>query len=313
MTLALAGIDLLRPLWLLALAPAALAAWWAWRQRRGMPHWGRILDPKLAPTLTRLGFLVRSRGGSDAAWLGALAAIIAVALSGPATRNESAPTFRNLDVVFLVVDLSDSVTRGGAIDDVRAAAARVLGDAGGRPVALAVFAGEAYLVSGATDDPSTLETSVAVMDAETMPDKGSRPDRALALVRDRLAESAALGADVVLISDGGGIGPEALHEAELLRRAGAPVSALFVAPTDLPYGAPPPSREALEGLARAGGGALADAARPEAVMARLHERIGAEAHDRRLTSILFADRGRLVLALALLPALILFRRRASRP
>ena len=311
MTAAFADPTLLRPLWLMALPPIALAAWWAWWRRRGIPYWSSVLDPRLVPALERLGHIVKSRGGGNAVGLGSIATIVALSLSGPATRNQGAPSFRNLDVVFLLVDLSDSVTRGGGIDDVRAAAARVLSDANGRPVALAVFAGEAYLVSGPTDDPAALETTVAVMDAGTMPDRGSRPDRALDLVRTRLTESSALGGDAILISDGGGVGPEALHEAELLGKTGFPVSALFVEPGSRPYGMPPPNRDALEALVRAVGGALADARHPDAVMTRLQRRIGAEVRDPRLATILFADHGRLILVLALFPAVLLFRRRAS--
>jgi Ca-activated chloride channel family protein len=307
-----AGLWLLRPLWLLGVPLVALAVWW-WRHQRGLSRWRRIFDPKLVPALERLGHIIPSSGAGVAASLASVAAIIALALAGPATRNASAPAFRNLDVVFLLIDLSDSVTKGGGLDDARAAAARVLSEASGRPVALAVFAGETYLVSGPTEDPQTLGTAIAVMDADTMPDKGSRPDRALRFVHARLAEASALGADVVLVSDGGGVGPEALQEAKSLHADGALVSALFVEPAKEPYGMPPASRAGLQALARAGGGVVADASRPDAVLAQLQDNAGAAARDDRLAPLLFADRGRLVLVLALVPALLLIRRRGSTP
>lgn len=304
----IAGLWLLRPYWLLAVPLVALLAWHAHRRRGALASWGRILDPKLVPALEALGHVTSTRRGLRVLLLAATAALAVLALTGPATRKDQAPAFRNLDTVFLVVDLSDSMTRGGALDDLQAAAAHVLSDSSGRPVALLVFAADAYLASAPTEDPATLETIVSVLDAETMPDAGSRPDRALRLVREMLARAEKRRTDVLLISDGGGVNAETLHEAELLHGLGARVSAIYVAPTARTYGMPAPRRDALDDLARRGGGLLADAGESGRVVALLRESSSA-AISADMAALTFEDHGRLVLLLALVPALLLFRRR----
>lgn len=233
-------------------------------------------------------------------------------LAGPATQNRDAPAFRNLDAIFLVLDLSPSVIRGGGLADAKSAASRLIDRHGTRPVALIVFSGEAFLASVPTVEPETLQSAIAVIDAETMPVAGTRPDRALALVGRTMTETGTDLADVVLISDGGGVGPEARHEARLLRAAGAEVSAVFV-PQRGPasYGLPPPDRAALVALVAEGEGLLADGVELDALEAFLFNRADRVTDDRSRRALLYADHGRwlmLGVCAALLPV---FRRRVA--
>ncbi len=299
------SLTLLRPLWLLAVpAIVAVALFAARRERRA--DWASLIDRHLAPHLKAVGFVRAAGRDRRIAYLAAVAAIAALALSGPATRSETAPALRSLDTLVVALDMSRSVTEGGALDPVRAATARLLGSAG-RPAALVLFAGDAYLASAPADDPRLLETVVAALGPDTMPDAGSRPDRALALAADVLPAGGPQRRDVVVISDGGGIGPQALAEAEALAAAGVVVSAIYVPPEVIAYGSPAPDADALARLAAAGGGRMVEIAGVQ----RLADDLAAAATTtvpREIAALMFDDHGRAVLLLALLPALLVFRR-----
>jgi Ca-activated chloride channel family protein len=305
------SLLILRPLWLLAVPVALAAAWGCARRSDGGARWRGVIDADL------MAFL-QARGSVDPAtrdlrpWtLGLAAALIAVGLSGPATRRPDAPAFRNLVVIMILMDLSPSMVEGGSLDDARAAASRLLDQHGSRPVAFAVYAGESFLVSVPIEETESLQTTIGALEPGTMPVAGSRPDRALALARRTLTDAAAERADVVLISDGGAIGPDALSEADLLRAAGTRVSAVRIVPQAAPYGMPPADPAALDRLVATGGGILATPDDLKPLIDRLTERQGVSESDRTRQSVLFEDHGRWAVALACLGMLPLFRRKRA--
>lgn len=302
---------LLRPWWLLALLPLALLALWVWR-RQSAGAWEAIITPALLLRMRALGFV------SPAARRGLVllpflaAGIVVVGLSGPA-RLKAGMGQDRMDPIILMLDMSPSVARAGQLADAQAAAGLVLQNAAGRPVGMMVYAADAYVASAPTSDAASLQSLVAVLGPETMPITGSRPDIALGAAHDLFASPERPdigGADLILISDGGGAGPRAMQEAGRLREAGARLWTLGLS-GDAAEGAPPPDVEALVRLAEAGGGAFAPARSPRPVL----ERIAAAQTGRLARSsfapLVFDDLGRWLMALALLPALLLFRRRAT--
>lgn len=304
------SLTLLRPLWFLALPiVAVLALRAAWRSAP-LGDWSKAVDPHLMALFARSGALLGGRRQANLA--AALAAgILALALTGPAVERPEAATFRNLDATVVVLDLSRSVTEGGRFKEARQAAQSVAEAAGTRSLALIVFAGDAYTALSPTNDRETLATTLFALDADTVPDRGSHPERGLALARRTLAEANVVAADVVLISDGDGIGQAAEREAAAIRDKGWQLHALFVpAAKALPPGAPRPDRAALDRLAGAGGGRAADIDNPQAVL----DRVGASTAQHLAAGgfgvLAFADFGRWLLLLALVPALLLFRRSA---
>ena len=302
-------LILLRPLWLVGIPAALFLGALAARSAHGLAAWQRITDPALLAALRARG-QVTEPTRDPAPWLLAMAAaLVAAGLSGPATRDRDAPILRNLDAVMILLDLSPSVTEGGGLDDAQAAVSRLIDTHGTRPVALGVYTSESFLVSVPTEDPAALQTVVAVADAQTMPLGGSRPDRALTMARQVLSDAAAARPDVVLISDGGGVGPEALDLARRMAAEGLRVSTIFVGPEGAPYGMPPVTPEALEDLARAGGGIMTAATDLSGLEAFLDERRGDGATDPALRNLRYADHGPWLLAVALLPLALLFRRR----
>ena len=302
----LGPVWLLRPWWLLVLAVAALPLWFLWRRRARAGAWAKHVDKDLMPAMQRLGHIVSIPATALIACGIAISVIVILALSGPAFRDDSAPSFKNLEGLVIVMDMSPSVAHSDALGDAKALAARVIQTTPGRQVGLVLFAGESYAISALSEDPASLETSIAVLDGTTMPDKGSRPDRGLDLAYSILKDAGVRGGDVVLISDGGGLGPEAYDAAEKIRRMGARLNGALVAPDEALYGAPPPDRDGLAALVRAGGGQMLDIGSIGDVAAAGRKRM---ITDNELTHVYFRDVGRFILFAALIPALLLFRRR----
>lgn len=304
------AIALLRPWWLAALPLVALLALRAAWRAAPLGDWRKAVDPALMRLMERRGAVLGGRRQANLA--AALAAgLIALALTGPALERQDAATFRNLDATVIVLDLSRSVTEGGSLKDLRQTAQSVAEAAGTRSIALVVYAGDAYLAASPTTDRDSLGTTLFALDADTVPDRGSHPERGLALARRTLAEADVVSADVVLISDGDGIGEAALREARAIRERGWRVDGLFVpAVRPLQPGVPKPDRAALDGLARAGGGVAADLSSPAPVLDAVGASTAQHLAAGGYTVLAFADYGRWLLLLAALPALLLFRRTA---
>ena len=288
----MSDLVLLRPWWLATLPLLAMIALWLWRRGPDAGEWEQVMPPAMAAAMRTLGHLGSKSGHGGLAALAA-AGLVSLGLTGPAVPRTDAPLLAGSGAILIVLDMSPSVARSPALADAQAAAAGVLGAASGRPVGLMLYSGEAYEVAAPTADPATLESQIAVLGPDTMPGGGSRPAAALALARQMLAGSG--GADVVLISDGGGVDDATRAEAERLAAEGIGLSVLT-----------------LDGAA--GGkvdvGAIdAPARSPDAVFRRL-SRTGGLERDPALTALQFRDLGPFLAAFAALPLLSLFRRRA---
>lgn len=295
----------LRPLWLLAIPLALLAGLVLMRRANDLGGWQAAMDPGLVAAMQRLGKM--HPGGRHRNWLpAALLALIALALAGPAVERRDTPAFRNLDGVVIAVDLSPSMTDPQRLLDMLATARLVAQSAGPRQVALVVYGGDAYLASALTSDARAMGGTISLLTADTMPDAGSRPERALALAGRVLDEAQILLGDVVLLSDGGGIGATAMAEAARLAGAGITLSTLHV-PTGAAGHA---DAGAMAELARLGGGAAGDLADPFAVAALIAGRPAARLAATEYALLVLQDRGRYLLLLALIPALFLLPRRS---
>ncbi len=308
--MSLDSLALLRPWWLVALLPLALLVLRATWRAAPLGDWRRAVDPALMRLMERRGAVLGGRRQANLA-AAVAAGLIALALTGPAIERQDAATFRNLDATVIVLDLSRSVTDGGSLKEVRQTAQAVAEAAGTRSVALVVYAGDAYLAMSPTTDRDSLGTTLFALDADTVPDRGSHPERGLALARRTLAEADVVAADVVLITDGDGLGEAARREARAIAGRGWNLQGLFVPTTkSLPPGAPKPDRAALDGVVSAGGGVAAELDTPAAVLDAVGASTAQHLAAGGYTVLAFADLGRWLLLLAALPALLLFRRSA---
>ncbi len=307
------SLALLRPWWLLALIPIAALAAMAWR-RRAAGGWEALISPELRAFLRARGDL----GAPGARWPllvpFVLAALLALALSGPARPRAQGAAFARLDPLVIMLDLSPSVSEGPALADAQAAAAYLLAHAGGRPVGMILYSSEAYLASAPTSDPVTLQGLIAVLGAETMPTGGSRPDVVLSQAAELFAAPGMPGiggADLVMISDGGGVTPEARAAADQLARRGARLWALALDRGAAAPEAPPPDPAALDTLARAGGGSSGAARDPGPLIEAIAAARGRALARSSEAAEIFEDLGRWLLLPAAGLALALFRRARS--
>ena len=295
------GLTLLRPWWLLALLPLAGLVLLRLTRLPDAGGWERVMGRDMLRAMQALGVL----GGRQPLWMRLLApaalAVLTCGMAGPALPRTDAPVLAQADAVVLAVDLSPSVSQGPGLDQAKLAAAGLAQGLSGRPVGLILYGGEAFTASAPTLDVGTLQTQIGVLDAGTMPGKGSRPAAAIGMAGQMLAGLPR--ADLVLISDGGGVDRQALAEADRLAGQGVRISAMRLdgrAPD-----APAAPDDALDRLAR--GGAVMGWDDTDALAARL-ARSGGSTRDPVLQALQYRDLGPWLAMLALPSLLVMLRR-----
>lgn len=303
------SLVLLRPYWLFILPLLFGLAVWT-RRRKAHGGWATVIDPAILPALRKLGLVVDGRGSRYALLPWIAAAMTAIALSGPAIQRPGSVGLRALDPLILILDLSPSVVADvRVLGALQAAAAELLTLAEARPVGMMVYAADAYLASAPTTDARSLQGLIAVLTRDTIPVAGSRPDIALSMARDLFSagETGIGGADLVLISDGGGTGPIATEEAVRLASDGARLWALQL--TENAEGAPPVATAGLAELAEAGSGAALEVSETQLLMEKIAAARTARLVRDETSARAMQDLGPWVLVLAALIMLPLFRRR----
>lgn len=295
------GLILLRPLWLLALLPLAGLALLRVARSPDAGGWERVMGRDMLRAMQVLGAL----GGRQPMWMRLLAplalAALILGLAGPALPRTDAPVLAQADAVVLAMDLSPSVAQGPGLDQAKLAAAGLAQGLSGRPVGLVLFSGEAFTATAPTLDVGSLQTQIGVLDGDTMPAAGSRPAAAMGMAGQMLAGLPR--ADLVLISDGGGVDAQAMAEADRLAGQGVRLWALRL--TDLAPDAPAPPADALGRLVR--GGEVMDWDRMDRLAGQL-VRSGGSVRDPVLQALQYRDLGPW-LALLVLPSLLVMLRR----
>ena len=295
----MSDFALLRPWWLAALPLLAALALWSWRRGADTGGWEQVMPAPMLLAMRRFGHL-SGETGRVGLFPFLAAGLLALALSGPAIPRTDAPVLAGSGAILIAIDMSPSVATSPALADAQAAAAQILRAANGRAVGLILYSGEAYDVAAPTEDPATLETQIAVLGPDTMPGKGSHPAAALALARQMLSDVP--DADLVLISDGGGIDATAAAEAERLTGTGTRLMLLTLSGS---ANAPVDPEDA---FARLSGISTSAPARAPGPVLRRISASNSFRRDRTMTALRFRDLGPYVAALALLPLLGLFRR-----
>ncbi len=293
-------VTLLRPIWLLALPLVVVLGWWLWSRRGSLGDWERVANPALLQAMAALGRIERTPGRGPLLAGLAVIALIALAIAGPATERRDTLSYRNLDGVLFVVDASASVHEDARWPQMLTMGRFGLSALGTRPGGLIVYAGDAYLATEMTHDHLQLGQTFSLIDPATVPDKGSRPERALALAAELLTSAKVIAGDVVVFTDGAGFGPETLRQATEIAGQGARLS--FVG-----YDASPD----LQSHAAAGQGRAFTLADTEELGHWLDEDARARLERQDYPLLFWHDWGRYLLLLALIPLLLLFRREAA--
>ena len=294
-------VTLLRPGWLLALPVLALAGWWLWRRQGSLGDWTRAADPGLLGAMAALGRVDTGAGRRPMGAALAVAALAVLALAGPAVERRDSLSFRNLDGVLFVVDASPSVTGSERWPQMLTMGRFGIAALGTRPGGLIVYGGDAYVATDMTADHLALGQTFSLIEGGMVPDPGSRPARALALAAELLGTAQVVAGDVVLFTDGAGLGPESLTAGSMIAEQGARLSVVSL---DAPGG------ESVA-LAGAGGGRVFTLDQTDDLAAWLSEDARTRLERQDYPLLFWKDLGRWLLALALVPLILLFRRQTA--
>lgn len=221
----------LRPLWLLALL-AVPALIWLYRHRHfAAGRWASVVDPALQPYV-----LTDRSGGVRGRWLpwalGALFAVLIVALAGPVRERLPQPVYRDDSALVIALDLSQSMNAQDILPT-RLTRARLkirdlLDKRDGGDTALIAFAGDAFTVTPLTDDTATIESLLGSLSTDIMPRQGSLITPALVRAERLLDDAGARRGRIVVIADGVADAQDAVQTSARLATRDIRVSVLGV-------------------------------------------------------------------------------------
>lgn len=257
--------DFLRPGWLWLLLALPVLALLARRGARAARAWRDAVDPHLLPYLLETHPGRRTRAG---AWAAAAAFVLGVlALAGPSWREVAQPLWQSRLPTVIAADLSSASLAAdlppSRLARLRAAIASRLERHPGGPLALVVFAGDAFTVAPLTEDVANIELFLDALQPDVMPADGQAADRAIAWSRELMRRAGHARGHIVLVTDhADGAAQRAAAQARaegytvsavgLGTPGGAPVRTLSGASARVALDEP-----SLRALARAGGGRYA--------------------------------------------------------
>jgi Ca-activated chloride channel family protein len=255
-----------------------------------------------------------------------------LALAGPAWERLEQPVYRTLNARVVVLDLSRSMDAAdyqpSRLTRARFKVVDILRRSRDRPVGLAVFAGDGFIITPLTEDANTLISLLPTVNTDIMPIQGSRADLGLEAAARMLERGGARRGEVILITDGVK-GQRAETQAANLQAAGFRISVLAAG---TPEGGPIPvpgggffkelkggiviamtDYDALRAIARAGGGRFAPLSNDDSDIDYLlsydvPQPLALDAQATERTSEVWRDRGPWLLLLLLPLAALSFRR-----
>jgi len=320
----------IRPLWLIALPLGPLLAWSLWRRSHEGVQWRSVCDPHLLPHLLVAPAAAKHKWPF---WILMTAISVALlALAGPAWERLEQPVYRALNARVVVLDLSRSMDAAdyqpSRLTRARFKVVDILRRSRDRPVGLAVFAGDGFIITPLTEDANTLISLLPAVNTDIMPVQGSRADLGLEAAARMLERGGARRGEVILITDGVK-GQRAEIQAADLHAAGFRISVLAAG---TPEGGPIPvpgggffkelkggiviamtDYDTLRAIARAGGGRFAPLSNDDSDIDYLlsydvPQPLDLDAQATERTSEVWRDRGPWLLLVLLPLAALSFRR-----
>ncbi len=194
-------MSILNPIWLLATC-ALLIAYLVIRTRSNGDDWYKLVKTEV---LNYLGNSASSRYRLPALLV---ACICTVALANPALPKSDSNTYTHAQGWFVIADLSRSMT----LEDVsptRLSAMRntihaVAEKSQSRPLALVIFAGDAFMIAPPAFDKQHVNQHINLLEHGLVPLEGSNLTRALSLVSSVIESSQMLNARIFVFGDTGG-------------------------------------------------------------------------------------------------------------
>ena len=248
MTELIPNFHFLRPLWLLALLPAAAVWWPLFRSAGAKRQWERWVDPELIEgVLVQGGRQPRIR---PVHLLGFFWLLTALALAGPSWQRQPSPFAEDTAELVIVLKVAASMEETDIAPSRLQRAAQKISDLlAARPGArnsLIAYAGSAHLVMPLTTDANVINVFAEDLSPQLMPREGDDPLAALSLAERQLSKTGQPGT-ILFITDE--LDKEALTAMDAHRKnAGAPIHVWAAV-------AEPPST--LKQAADAGGGSFA--------------------------------------------------------
>jgi Ca-activated chloride channel family protein len=195
--------HLLRPQWLIALAPVvAILALVLWRQRAETQWSGVVASHLLKHLIVRPG----RKWGINPAWLVASGMLLGiVALSGPTWRRELPPFVEDKAPLMIALSLSSSMTATDVapsrLERAKEKIRDLLSARAGARTGLIAFAATSHLVMPLTDDRLVIEPFLAALTPNLMPSDGHNAIAAVALAAQSLATEPVAGTILVVGDD----------------------------------------------------------------------------------------------------------------
>jgi len=192
----------LRPAWLLALLPVALALWALRRRRHRHGNWQALLPPALQPWL--LSDSDRQRSPLGLGLLGAAGVLACLALAGPSWQEGEQQNFRRNDPLVVVLALTPDLLATDVAPTRLLAVQRKLQDLlkarQDGETAIVVYAGSAHTLVPLTDDLPTIDNLLTALRPSIMPVPGQRADLGIAQALQLLGPAPSASARLLLIA-----------------------------------------------------------------------------------------------------------------
>ncbi|MEJ6656646.1 MAG: VWA domain-containing protein, partial [Pseudomonas sp.] len=198
------GLSFARPLWLLALLPAAVVL--VLLYQRG---WRRSGWEQLLPARLHVWLLQQHPGGSHA-WrfiaLGLTWTLAILALAGPMMNSVGEPQRLSDNALVIVLDVSRNMLSDdlapNRLQRAKHKIRTVMQDYPDTQLALIAFAGSAHRVTPLSQDRATMSSLLTALEPDIMPADGQNLDMALTLARQMLADQPQSSSQVLLLTSG---------------------------------------------------------------------------------------------------------------
>ena len=198
------NFHLLRPEFLWLFIPLLIALFGVRHLAKKQSSWQNVISPHLLKFLMVSGEKQRSYVNF---WLTALiGTLIILAVSGPSLRQKSVPVFQAESARVVLLDLSLSMDatdiKPARIDRARHKIMDLLEQTDEGTIGLAVYAGDAFIISPLTSDANTIASMVPTLSTGIMPVLGSRPDIAINKAIELLSNAKQPKGQIIWITDG---------------------------------------------------------------------------------------------------------------
>lgn len=253
-SLSIGPIVLLQPLWLPASALLAILAV-RWNGKRQFNSWQLVMSPGVFRFLS--GHAQNDRATN---WLLWTASLVALCLTQPVARQSDDDTWRHSIGWLALIDVSRSMTLNDTVPSRLSAARQALAflseQSAARPIAMIIFAGDAFLVAPPAFDTSVFNEHAALLEHGIIETEGSNLARALSLTTSVIADSGFVASRTFLLTDTGGINASSIAAAGYLSDNGHTLDVLVLGSTDAREQTSPTSVNPIlaQDLAVAGGG-----------------------------------------------------------